>query len=68
MSGQYHTKKSSIGGRIMDTGKKLINKFFPQEEDLTWFARLMELNTIQSDFFFEKYLVVGISDETLSNA
>lgn len=52
----------------MDTGKKLINKFFPQEEDLTWFARLMELNTIQSDFFFEKYLVVGISDETLSNA
>ena len=44
--------------------KKMFNPQFP-EEDMTWFARLMELKTIQSDFFFEKYIVVGISDETL---
>ena len=42
----------------------MFNPHLP-EEDLTWFARLMELKTIQSDFFFEKYIVVGISDDTL---
>ena len=36
-----------------------------QEENLLWFAHLLELRTIQSEFFFEKYFVVGLSDEHL---
>ena len=28
----------------------------------------MELRTIQSDYFFEKYMVVGVSDDTLTDA
>ena len=38
------------------------------EENLLWFSQLIELKTIQSDFFFEKYIVVGIKDETLAAA
>lgn len=34
-------------------------------ENLTWFAHLLELRRIQSDFFYEKYMVVGLSDEIL---
>ena len=36
------------------------------EEDLRWFAKFMETRTIASDYYFEKYIVVGLSDETLS--
>ena len=48
----------------------IVNKLVGRapEEDLLWFARLMEVRTIQSDFFFEKYMVVGLSDDTLSAA
>ena len=30
-----------------------------------WFAHLLELRSIQSDFFFEKYMVVGVADEDI---
>ena len=42
--------------------------FLGMEEDVSWFSHLIQQKTIQSDFFFEKYLVVGISDDTLSAA
>lgn len=49
-------------------GNQFINMIRPEDEDLLWFARLMELKTIQSEYFFEKYMVVGLSEETLSAA
>ena len=50
-------------------GKVMHDKFLGgrgTEEDLLWFAKLMETRTIASDYYFEKYIVVGLSDETLS--
>ena len=50
-------------------GKVMHDKFLGgrgAEEDLLWFAKLMETRTIASDYYFEKYIVVGLSDETLS--
>jgi len=52
---------------VKDWGKKCVNLITP-EENLIWFADLLKLKTISSDFFFEKYMVVGIADETLSAA
>ena len=54
---------------MKDLGRVINDKFLGgigAEEDLLWFARLMETRTIQSDYYFEKYIVVGLSDETLS--
>ena len=68
-SGQVHKKNTSFGD-IIHGVKVLANKLVGRlpEEDLLWFARLMEVRTIQSDFFFEKYMVVGLSDDSLSEA
>ena len=45
--------------------KKLMSQ---PEEDLRWFQPLIQVRNIQSDFFFEKYMVVGVSEETLQAA
>ena len=77
-SGQLHKKNTSFGEQILLRGVNVLDKFAQgianklvgraPEEDLLWFARLIELRTIQSDYFFEKYMVVGVSDDTLSAA
>ena len=66
-----YVKESSLGQRVVShlgkLGKVVHDKLIGRvEEDLLWFARLMENRTIQSDYYFEKYMVVGLSDETLS--
>ena len=57
-------KLGKFGHETVEFANKLVGR--APEEDLLWFARLMENRTIQSDFYFEKYIVVGLADETLS--
>lgn len=69
--GNNYVKESSLGQRVVShlgkLGKVVHDKLIGRaEEDLLWFARLIENRTIQSDYYFEKYMVVGLSDETLS--
>lgn len=51
----------------MGDGIKWAEKvLFKKDEDLLWFYNLIQLKTIESNFYFQKYLVAGISDETLA--
>ena len=57
---------SDFAGGIIDNINRAKKSFREQtREDLTWFSRQIEAQSIQSDTFFEKYLVVGCPIDSL---
>lgn len=70
-SGKLFKRDTSFGEQFVRGAGKMFKGLANQiisrlpEEDLLWFARLMEQKSIQSENYFEKYMVVGISDETI---